>query len=285
LSFSRAVNNGLRDLAADIRAAFRTAELVVDAGANTPADISDLVAVGVQEGRFVFLNTSVALQQNLNELRIVGADDLGFEADQGKDAGRPIFVQHYYFFQAFNIQEMVIDLQRGDDVFRSDAGYTFLNQVDEWGVKPGTQEQGGGTLTELIIYGGDGNDSLYGGAYNDIIYGGAGDDFIAGGPGDDTLEGGSGSDLIAGNATTPFDRFTFVINNGVTGRNATAEFASLLPDIFAGETVDNLSFNEGNRADYFLLRTPDSLQQFSGAVSSQLLLNMISVVFDLDVSQ
>ncbi|MGI0501370.1 proprotein convertase P-domain-containing protein, partial [Limnospira platensis] len=284
-SFSRPLNNGLRDLAADIRDAFRTAELVVDGGPNTPADISDLVAVGVQDGRFVFLNSSAALQQGLTEMRIVGAGDLGFEDDQNKDAGRPIYVQHYYFFQAFGVQQMVIDLQRGDDVFRGDPGFTFLNQTDEWGIKPGTREQGGGSLTSLYIYGGPGNDMLFGGAYDDFIYGGPGDDFIAGGPGNDYLDGGPGNDLIAGNTTTPFDRFTFVVKRGVTGRNDTPQFAALLPDIFAGKPIDNLSFHEGDRADYYLIETPRALQQFSGAVSSQLLLNMIKVVFDLDVSQ
>ena len=298
-SFSALVNNSLSDLADDIRDAFRTAMLQVDGGSNTPADISDLVAVGVQNGRFVFLNTGAALQQDITELKIVdmiddhsaprtiwSSLDLGFtDLEQDKDPGRPIFLQHYYFFQAFGIQEMVIDLQRGDDIFYGNPGFTFLNQTDEWGVKSGTRQQGGGSLTSLTIYGRDGNDILYGGAFDDTIFGGAGDDFIAGGSGNDTLEGGSGADLIAGDSTTAFDRFTFVENRGVTGRNDTAQFASLLPDITAGETIDNLSLNEGNRADYFLIRTPRALQQFSGSVSSQLLFDMVEVVFDLDVSQ
>ncbi|MEX0586922.1 MAG: hypothetical protein WD176_09770, partial [Pirellulales bacterium] len=277
-SYSAEVNNSARDLAEDIQRAFRTVTLE-----GSPADITELVTVGVREGRFVFLNTEVSLD---DELRIENAGLLGFDpAGQNKDDGRPIFAQHYYFFQAFGVQEMVIDLQRGDDVFHADPEFTFLNQIDEWGVKPGAGQQGGGSLVNLTIIGGDGNDILYGGAFDDKIYGGAGADFLAGGPGDDLLDGGSGNDLIAGNTTTPFDIYELVTKGNVTAPNNTANFAALLPAITSGLIIDGLTFHEGDRADYYLIRTPDALKQFSGTIAGLLLLDMMEIFFDDPVSQ
>ena len=272
------VNNGPRDLAANIQTAFRSATLN-----GATVDISDFVTVGVQDARFVFLTTALSVDSSL---KIKNAGLIGFaEGTQDSDPGRPIFVQNYYFFQAFGVQQMVIDLQRGDDTFRGDPGFTFLNQTDEWGVAAGTRQQGGGVLTSLIIHGGPGNDVLYGGAYDDRIFGGPGNDFIAGGPGNDYLDGGSGNDLIAGNTTTPFDRFELVKKGSVTGPNNTAEFAALLPTVTPGMVIDNLSFHEGDRADYYIIRTPEALKQFSGSVAALLMRDSVSVVFDQFVSQ
>jgi ELWxxDGT repeat protein len=268
------LNNGARDLAEDIQNAFRTATLE---GTSTIVDITDLVTVGVRNGRFVFLNTEISLA---DALILEDAELLGFQERQEPDAGRPIFDQHYYFFMAFGIENFVIDLQRGDDVFHADPEFTFLNQVDEWGVKAGAGQQGGGNLVNLTIIGGDGNDILYGGAFDDEIFGGAGYDYLAGGPGDDVLDGGSGNDLLAGNSSTPFDIYEIVEVGGVTGHNDTAAYAALLPEISSGMIIDGLTFNEGDRADFFLIRTPEALKEFSGAVSALLLREMLSLDFD-----
>ncbi len=79
----------------------------------------------------------------------------------------------------------------------------------------------GGTITQLYLVGGDGNNTLdasaftlgrvilNGGAGNDILIGGAGQDYLGGGDGNDqlygndnndTLEGGAGNDMLNGGA-------------------------------------------------------------------------------------
>ncbi|MCA9049039.1 MAG: hypothetical protein KDA89_09955, partial [Planctomycetaceae bacterium] len=118
------------------------------------------------------------------------------------------YAQYYQFFQAQNVEELVIDVQAGDDVVRADAEYKFPGTDSEWGIKRGNAQQGG-TLA-LTIEGGDGNDILYGGDQSDIIDGGDGADIIVGGNGDDLLFGGGGNDKIAGyhdGSRTPADTF------------------------------------------------------------------------------
>ncbi|MEZ6126917.1 MAG: LamG-like jellyroll fold domain-containing protein, partial [Planctomycetaceae bacterium] len=118
------------------------------------------------------------------------------------------YAQYYQFFQAQNVEELVIDVQAGDDVVRADAEYKFPGTDSEWGIKRGNAQQGGNLA--LTIEGGDGNDILYGGDQSDIIDGGDGADIIVGGNGDDLLFGGGGNDKIAGyhdGSRTPADTF------------------------------------------------------------------------------
>ncbi|MCX7423681.1 MAG: calcium-binding protein, partial [Planctomycetia bacterium] len=55
-------------------------------------------------------------------------------------------------------------------------------------------------LNDLIVSGGDGNDTLTGGNGPDNLAGGAGDDVLIGNAGNDVLDGGDGNDKLTGNA-------------------------------------------------------------------------------------
>jgi len=55
---------------------------------------------------------------------------------------------------------------------------------------------GVGSILDLFISGGEGEDILLGGAGDDILKGGPGDDVLFGGPGDNLLFGGSGGDIL-----------------------------------------------------------------------------------------
>jgi len=63
------------------------------------------------------------------------------------------------------------------------------------------EQPSGGVLASkpLVVFGGNGNDSIIGGDANDTLYGGAGDDVIAGGDGVDLIFGGIGNDIVNGN--------------------------------------------------------------------------------------
>ena len=55
-------------------------------------------------------------------------------------------------------------------------------------------------LNDLIVSGGDGNDTLTGGSGPDNLAGGAGNDMLIGNAGNDVLSGGDGNDMLTGNA-------------------------------------------------------------------------------------
>ena len=61
------------------------------------------------------------------------------------------------------------------DEFHGDPEYKFRGTNSEWGIDPGDYEQRA-LISNLEIFGGDGNDSLDGGAGNDELYGDDGDD-------------------------------------------------------------------------------------------------------------
>ena len=70
------------------------------------------------------------------------------------------------------------------------------------------------TQSQVIVWGGDGNDTLYGSGLADRIFGDAGNDLIKGGAGNDYLEGGEGVDQLfggAGNDTLVWDAADSVI--------------------------------------------------------------------------
>ena len=100
------------------------------------------------------------------------------------------------FFQARNIQGMLVDTRGGADIVHADAGYIFDGQ--SWGIDAGDLADRASIYSQLEINGGAGQDIIYGSAGGDTIYGGADNDYIAGGPGDDRIFGGTGNDKIAG---------------------------------------------------------------------------------------
>ena len=183
------------------------ADLIDDIVAALPAEVKDLVQVE-QDGlriRFVRLATGAGVSLELRSDNVVDPGDgstpvnsLGFRDVQSADGGRPIFEQHYAFYQTNDIEKTVINTRGGDDIVRGDSEYQFPNVESEWGIDLGDFEQGG-TISALEIYGGDGADRLFGTPLDDVIDGGAGADVIFGGSGNDQILGGSGNDLLFGN--------------------------------------------------------------------------------------
>lgn len=92
-----------------------------------------------------------------------------------------------------NIDDIVVTLSGGNDVFSAQGSATAGAAY---------------TGDNLVVFGGDGNDTLTGGDGDDTINGGAGDDIIAGYAGDDTLNGDAGSDTFnEGSASNGADTF------------------------------------------------------------------------------
>ncbi len=174
------------------------------------------------------------------------------------------FSRLYHFFTTTGVEQLMIDTREGDDVVHADPGYMFANDPlqETWGLAEGDFEAGA-VLFNLNIQGGPGNDRLFGGAGNDVIDGGDGSDLIAGGLGDDTIRGGPSNDFLTGNRTIEPDRFEFVTRAGESGPNDVFQFAADLGSVFAGETIDGLSFHDGDQEDWYLVR-PRSLFEFAG---------------------
>ena len=83
--------------------------------------------------------------------------------------------------------------QAGSDTLGGDGGSDSLFGGTE------NDTLNGGDGDDLVLDGGDGEDTINGGAGNDTANGGAGVDFIFGGSDNDTLSGGPGNDIINGN--------------------------------------------------------------------------------------
>ena len=126
-------------------------------------------------GRTVYVNGTGAR----DFIRILNAPASGEDERPGQiqvqvNAMQPVF-------HPGNMERFIIRGNEGDDVVRIDAG---LHR---------TFHPNG-----LVIFGGDGNDSLTGSERNDRIDGGAGDDLIVGFTGNDQLRGGAGNDRLLG---------------------------------------------------------------------------------------
>ena len=94
------------------------------------------------------------------------------------------------------------------------------------------------SYSDLIVYGGTGNDHLWTSSGNDQIFGGNGNDEIYSGAGDDNLVGGLGDDVIYGGAN----------NDSLEGgAGANQLFGESGDDIFiAGSGADLISGGEGS---------------------------------------
>lgn len=118
--------------------------------------------------------------------------------------------------------------------------------------------------TNLVIFGGDGNDFLLGGAGTDVLIGEEGNDFLSGGPGADGLLGGNGDDILVGGTGADFLAGGVGSNLVLTGSTNFSDpvgaALALMAEWSSGrdlETrVENLSgTGEGPRenGDYFLI--------------------------------
>lgn len=114
----------------------------------------------------------------------------------------------------------------------------------------------GGSLTGVIFYGGDGDDSLTGGNGNDVLVGQVGADTVIGGFGNDVLNGGEGDDHLSGelgNDTVYGGTGNDWVNGGdgddsVSGdEGADAIFGGNGADyLYGGEGDDVISGDDGN---------------------------------------
>ena len=215
---------------------------------------------------------------------VAGSDELHFDDAQFAAPGDvDAYVQTYAFYQAIDVERTVIDTRAGDDEVRGDAEYMFPladgsgYMPSEYGIKIGNFQEGA-HIASLDIRGGDGNDRLFGGDWHDTIDGGGGSDFVAGGLGDDNITGGPGADLLLGNSGVEPDRFEFITRSGLDGSNNNLEFASLIGRIGDGAVLSDLSFNRGDRGDWYIIPTPTAQMQFGDIDSAHLSRKMISSI-------
>lgn len=96
-------------------------------------------------------------------------------------------------FDSTNINSIVFDGAKGDDVF---TNLTGIRTVANGG--PGNDKLTGGSGADRLG-GGAGNDDLSGDDGDDSINGGSGDDLLDGGTGSDNLQGAAGADTLNGN--------------------------------------------------------------------------------------
>lgn len=96
------------------------------------------------------------------------------------------------YFRYFLIPEPQEEFIMSDDVLNGGNGADTLNGGD------GNDTLNGGNGAD-VLNGGDGNDTLNGGNGADVLNGGDGNDTLSGGNGDDILYGGAGADLLQGN--------------------------------------------------------------------------------------
>ena len=182
--------------------------------------IPDVIDGGTGYNRVVFVaddlldGSGVTNAPNAAAIRYVnGTYDLGelVTAQTGtsyhyltNSAGQPELKQDLY--QAFNIQQTVIDLPYGGNVFDGSPSFHFMSgdNLGAWGFNPGDFANGA-TADNLYILGGASGqigNTLLGGPGNDTILGGSGADSIVGGGGNDSIVGGGGSDTINGGSLT-----------------------------------------------------------------------------------
>ena len=234
-----------------------------------------------------------------------------FQVDS--QTGLPLW--KYSFFNAFEVDQTVVDTRGGDDIVHADAGFQindpqfpgFVAQGRLLGL-PSYEVLGppGGNITSgiqstalplgvfgsgLRILGGNGNDQLFGGPEADFLSGGDGIDILIGGNGDDQLEGGNGDDLIEGNlsggiltnsGSSSFDSYEWVVQPTGIFRNDDPIRASKLPssDLWKGATVSGLTLDGSDTADWYLLEAPPPSLRFGNSQAGYLSLDMLRVVGD-----
>jgi len=112
-------------------------------------------------------------------------------------------------FQRTNLVPFLVDIddceqvtmrtQSGNDTITINGlGGTDVQRVVADGGDGDDIINGAATGVQLLLRGGNGNDTLTGGRANDIIEGGTGNDVIKGGAGNDTISGDMGDDCLNG---------------------------------------------------------------------------------------
>ena len=119
--------------------------------------------------------------------------------------------------------------------------------------------------------GGDGNDILNGGAGVDILDGGAGNDILNGGAGDDTLNGGFGNDILNGGAGND------ILDGGAGDDTVKYDVITKCHWVsedewsFNGDTVSNvekITFDGGTYAIEYVIRSTDVESAFCNSLMS-----------------
>ena len=237
----------------------------------------DLDRRGVPIDDFVSLRFNRLLQRyevstlvwDINNQRFV-------PSESSNDLARGESLRHWHFYATTGIDSTVFDLGAGDDTVRLDPGFIFPGDstLTTWGIALGDLQAGAEALRHIEVHAGPGNDRLFGGATDEILLGGDGADFISGGLGNDWIEGGPGNDVLAGGSAIAPDRLEFVSRSFGSGPNDTFQFASDLPRQVVGSTVRDLSFHQGDPADWYVLR-PQANFQFAGQSVAALRKEMI----------
>lgn len=228
--------------------------------------INDFVAM--KYNRLLGRYETSSLVWDINNQRYVPADD----SDVATGDRRRL----WHFFDALNVRSTTIDLRAGNDVVHLDPGFEFAGDATgtTWGIAEGDLQSGAVAFSRIDVFGGDGNDRLFGGATSENLFSGDGSDFVSGGLGNDTINGGPSNDFLTGGDAIPPDDFEFVSRTFGAGPNDTFQYAALLPDVSAGDIIRNLSFHDGDPADWYVLR-PRSTRQFSGQAVAAIRDNLI----------
>lgn len=168
---------------------------------------------------------------HMDDLRFVrNGDDLVIRSVSG---GNKIIISNH--FSSENPNSVSALVLGADNVQNMSAAYALRTGGD------------GTDVTNDILVGGSGTDTLNGLGFSDVIFGAAGDDVIDGGDGDDILYGGRGDDTLLGG--TGNDRFTGGIGTdvfkfeGAWGRDVITDFEYGVDKIDlrgAGQTWDSL---------------------------------------------
>ncbi|MCA9139509.1 MAG: FG-GAP repeat protein, partial [Planctomycetales bacterium] len=197
--------------------------------------------------------------------------------------------QDFAYFTSNSVESFQIDTQAGDDEVHADPEY--LVNGDQWGFESSDRPQRG-SLIDLVIHGGEGNDRLFGGAGNDQIFGGSGLDVIRGGGGNDSIDGGDGGDWIAGGRSETVPDI-FEIPVGIVSGFATNDVpgsATLIDVPFErllqqqSPFIDQLNFHLNDREDWYAIKAPaafdsGTVKSFSDSSSAQLVREMLDIQF------
>jgi Ca2+-binding RTX toxin-like protein len=220
-------------------------------GQAADIDAGDLLTAGINVADRLVLEADNSVPANLDNLRGVEFIDLiSTAAPNGADVS--------IVFGAVTGDAVLNSLSAGVNSLTIDAsglvnvvGNTANAAVDASAISV--------TAKNIVLTGGEGNDTLLTGAADDIINGGAGSDTITGGLGKDLLTGGAGADIFdydakaesSTGAATIDQIMDFVSGTDVIDVDFAAMFAGLAvaPAPAGGSDLNGLNF-AGNQASF-----------------------------------